>query len=299
MSGPDLLAMLVLGALWGSSFLFMRIAAPAFGPLPLIVVRVTVAAVVLLLILARRGGSTSLRARARPLCIVGAINSTIPFTLFAYAAERLGAGVAAILNGSAPLFGAVVAYVWFRETLTRRQVFGLVVGFAGVSLVASGDDLRADGPAIVAGLLAGLSYGIAAHYIRRRLAGVAPLEIAAGSQMAAAVLLAVPSVALWPPVSPPASSWFAAITLGVACTAIAYLLYFRLLANVGAGRALVVAYLIPLFGMLWGKLFLGEAITLSMLTGCAMILFGVAAVARSARIPAPSAPPVSPSPVRP
>jgi drug/metabolite transporter (DMT)-like permease len=285
--------MVLLGALWGGSFLFMRIAAPAFGPVPLIMVRVVIAAVLLSLFLAARGKFRELRGRATPLLVVGAVNTAIPFSLFAYAAEQLGAGMAAILNATVPLLGAAVAWVWFRERLSRRQAIGLGVGFLGVVLVADGNDLRVDGPAVAGALLAALAYAIATHYIRRTLRDVDPLAIATGSLLGATLVLLGPALLLWPTQSPPPSSWAAAVVLGIACTALAYILYFRLLASVGATSAMTVAYLIPLFGVLWGSVFLGEQISWSMIAGGGGILAGVAIVTRSARLPSAAGPVVS------
>ena len=276
MNRRDLIDMLLLGAIWGSSFLFMRIAAPEFGPIPLIAVRVAVAAMFLSMVLWRRGGLWELRGSVAPLSVVGAINSAVPFSLFAFATLSLTAGFAAVLNATAPLFGALVAYLWFRESLAPTRVAGLLLGFTGVLILVWGRlSLDGDLIAILAGLLAGLLYGIAAHYTKRRLAGTPPLVIAAGSQIAAAALLLAPAVYFWPARTPSVSAWLFAVVLGILCTGLAYVLYFRLIARAGASKAIAVAYLIPVFGMTWGLLLLKEAISLNMIVGCAVILLGV------------------------
>lgn len=277
MTRRDLIDLLLLGAIWGSSFLFMRIAAPEFGPVPLIAVRVAVAAAFLSFLLGRRGGFPGMKGRLAPLGLVGALNSAVPFSLFAFATLSLTAGFASVLNATAPLFGALVAYVWLRETLSPSRVLGLALGFVGVLILVSGRlSLSGDLSAILACLLAALCYGIAAHYTKARLIGASPLLIATGSQTGAAVMLAAPAVYYWPARMPSLSGWLYALALGIVCTGLAYVLYFRLIARAGAAKAIAVTYLIPVFGMGWGWLFLGERVTASMVLGCAVILLGIA-----------------------
>jgi drug/metabolite transporter (DMT)-like permease len=290
MTRRDFVDLLLLAAIWGASFLFMRVAAPEFGAIPLIWIRVLVAALFLSAVLSKRGGFGEMRGRVGTLSLVGAINSALPFSLFAFATLSLPAGFSAVLNATAPLFGAIVAYVWLKESLAPSRVLGLATGFAGVLVLVSGRiSLRADLAAIVAGLAGALLYGIAAHYTKKNLAGAPPLVIATGSQIAASGLLLLPALYYWPTIVPSATAWFFAIVLGVACTGVAYVLYFRLIARAGAARAIAVTYLIPVFGMCWGYLFLGERVTPSMVLGCAVILLGIAlttgvlALSRSAK----------------
>ncbi len=275
----DLVDLLLLAMLWGGSFLFMRIAAPEFGPVAMAETRVAVAALVLFAIVLRHGGTRELRANWRALTVVGTVNSALPFTLFGYAILSISAGFGAILNATAPLFGAVIAYVWLRERLPGLRIAGLIVGFAGVALLVWGKPaftVSGDGWAIAAALCAGLSYGIAPNYTRRNLGRVPPLVIATGSQTAAALMLLPLAVMLWPQHNPSVGAWAAAIVLGIASTGLAYILYFRLISNVGPTRAIAVTFLVPAFGMLWGALFLGETVTVNMLAGCAVILLGTA-----------------------
>jgi drug/metabolite transporter (DMT)-like permease len=257
----------------------MRIAAPEFGPIAMTETRLAIAALMLFAILLRQGGTEELRAHWRGLGVVGAVNSAIPFTLFGYAMLSITAGFGAIVNATAPLFGAVIAYAWLRERLPASRIVGLIVGFAGVALLVWGKPafaLSGDGSAIAAALAASLSYGIAPNYIRRNLGGVPPLVIATGSQIAAALLILPLAVAFWPRSNPSAGAWAATIVQGIASTGLAYILYFRLIRNIGPTRAIAVTFLVPAFGMLWGALFLGEAVTVNMLAGCAVILFGTA-----------------------
>lgn len=273
----DLSELLLLAAIWGASFLFMRMAAPAFGPAALIFVRVLVATVCLLPLVLWRGEGRALLTAWWPLLVVGLLNSALPFCLFAWAVLSLSAGFTAVLNATTPLFGALVAYLWLRQPLPAGRVLGLLLGFVGViALVWDKISFRAggDGWAVLAVLLATLSYGVAANYTRQKLAHVSPLLVAAGSQLGACLLLIPLALFAWPAQPVPASAWQAALVLGVACTALAYLMYFRLIAHVGPSKAVAVTFLIPVFAVSWGGLFLAEQLSPGMLLGGTIILFG-------------------------
>lgn len=272
-----LVDLVVLGALWGASFLFMRVAAPAFGPVPLIFVRVTIAALLLLPAMVRQQGLTQARAAAAPLALVGAINTAIPFTLLAFAALTLPAGLSSVLNASVPLFGGVIGFIWLGQRPSRQRTLGLGVGFAGVVVLAwprltSANDWRA----VVAALCATVLYALAAHVTQRSLQGVRPLVVAGGSMAAASLMLLPLAVVAWPAVPPAAGAWVYAALLGVGCTALAYLLYFRLLARAGPSTAMAVTYLIPVFGVTWGALLLDERLPASAILGALLVLAGVA-----------------------
>jgi len=285
----DVVELVVLAALWGASFLFMRVAAPEFGPVALMALRVAIAAAFLVPALALRRGISGLRGRLVHVLVLGVVNSALPFCLLAYATLSVTAGLASILNATSPLWGGLVAHVWLKDRLTRGRALGLVVGFAGVAFLVWGRaSFRPGGAglAVVAAMAATLSYGVAASYAKRFLAGADPLAVAAGSQVGATLVLLPPAVALWPagPVSAPA--WEAVVALGVACTAVAYVLYFRLIASVGPARAIAVTFLIPAFAMVWGALFLGEAIALRMLAGAGIVLAGTALATGIVKLPA-------------
>ena len=289
MKPRDLIDLVCLASLWGASFLFMRIAAPAFGPIPLIELRVAIAALVLAPLLAARGDTTPLIRHWRPLFVLGLLNTALPFCLFAFSTLHLTGGLAAILNSTSPLWGALIAWAWLGQRPSASGGVGLLLGFAGVALLARDKlDAGAQEPllAISAALLGAILYGVAAGYSRRTLADTEPLAIATGSQIAAAIMLLPAAVVLWPQDAVSASAWWAAIIMGVASTALAYFLYFRLIASVGPAKAITVTYLIPMFAMLWGALFIDEAVTATMVTGCAVILAGTALATGVIALPA-------------
>ena len=279
MRARDLTDLILLAALWGGSFLFMRYAAPAFGPVPLIWLRVAVAALCLAPLLILRGQQGVLRQHATGIALMGVFSSALPFVLIAWAMLSITAGLASILNATVPIFTALIGALWLRERLGVWRTSGLAVGFGGVLLLAADKaDFKPGGSgwAIAAMLLATLSYGFAANLARRRLTGVPALVNAAGSQIVSAIVLLPFAVWFWPPTTPGWMAWSAAVVLGVGCTALAFLLFFRLIANVGASRAVTVTFLIPLFGVLWGSLFLGETLNAGMLVGGSVVVLGTA-----------------------
>ncbi|MEX2180662.1 MAG: DMT family transporter [Gemmatimonadaceae bacterium] len=285
MARRDLVDLILLGAIWGAAFLFTRIAVPEFGPVALVEVRVIIAALVVVGLVAARRRLGEFRGRWRALTLIAVLNTAVPFALYAYATRTVPAGFAAVLNATVPLFGALVGRAFFGERLGREQALGLAVGFLGVLvLVAPRLEVAGTPLAIAAALVASLMYGIAAHLTRRVLPGVHSVVIAAGSLVASAVLLAIPAALLWPRTMPSAGAWMSTIALAVLATGIAYVLYFRLLERVGATGAVAVTYLIPLFGMVWGGLFLGERVTLAMGAGCTLILLGVAVTTGALRL---------------
>lgn len=279
---PWLLDLVLLGALWGASFLFMRIGAPEFGALPTAALRVGIATLVLLPLLALRGQMPQLRQHWKAALSIGVLNSGLPFVLFAFALITVNAGLGAVLNATAPMFGALVAWAWFGERPDGSRLAGLVIGFAGVALLAGRSaGVQAGGAsqalwAVLACLVACLSYGIAANATRRHLQGAPALAMAAGSQVGAMLFLLLPALWLWPTQPPSLRAWLAMIALGVACTGFAYILFFRLISNAGPQRALTVTFLVPVFAVAYGAIFLREAVTAWMLMCAAVIVCGVA-----------------------
>jgi drug/metabolite transporter (DMT)-like permease len=273
----DLTDLTLLAALWGGSFLFMRYAAPAFGALPLMWLRVTIATVCLLPLLIWRGQVGALRERIGVVTVMGLFNSAIPFVLIAWATLSITAGLASILNATVPIMTALIGALWLRDTLGAGRLAGLVIGMAGVVLLAADKaDFKPGGSgwALLAMVGATLCYGFAANYTKRHLTGVPPMVNAAGSQIVSAVALTPFALWTWPAQTPEPLAWGAAVVLGIGCTAVAYVLFFRLIERVGASRAVTVTFLVPVFGTLWGALFLGETVTGAMLVGGAIVLVG-------------------------
>ncbi|GAA5181306.1 DMT family transporter [Niveibacterium umoris] len=288
MKTRDLTDLFLLAALWGGSFLFMRFAAPAFGAVALIWLRVAIASLCLLPLLAMRGQFGVLRAHAAQIAVMGVFNSAFPFVLIAWATLSITAGLASILNATVPIFAALIGALWLGERLGASRLLGLAVGFVGVLLLAADKaDFKPGGSgwAVVAMLVATFSYGFAANLTKRQLAGVPALVNAAGSQFISAIVLLPFAVWLWPAQTPGLMPWVAVIALGVGCTALAYLLFFRLIAHVGASRAVTVTFLIPLFGVLWGCAFLGEKLSAAMLGAGAVVVLGTALATGVLKLP--------------
>jgi drug/metabolite transporter (DMT)-like permease len=275
----------LLSAIWGASFLFMDLATVEFGAVPTAAVRVTIAALFLMPLLLKRGLGPQLLRHWKPVFVVGLLNSGIPFALYCFALLTIPTGLSAVLNATAPLFGAAVAWLWLKDRLNASRVLGLVIGLIGVALLVwSKTSLSASGGAsaganllaIGACLLACLCYGTAASFTKRYLVGLPPLLTAAGSQLGAALGLALPALWLWPAHMPGARSWLSLLALGVLCTGLAYILYFRLIEHAGPARALAVTFVVPVFAVLYGVAFLGEHITPWMVLCAAVIVCGTA-----------------------
>lgn len=279
MKTSHLTMLLTLAAIWGASFMFMRISAPAFGPVALVELRVVIGALVLMPFVWATLRATDLKPYLGRLLLLGALNTALPFALFAYASLTLPAAATSILNGTMPLWGFAIAAMFGLEPLSTWRFIGLVLGVAGITLV-TGDPQLSGTPealrALGAGLLASFLYGIAANYAKVKLKDLPSTVVAVGGQVGAAVVLLPALPFLWPTAMPSAGAWAAALMLAVLCTGIAYALYFKLISAVGAAKAMTVAFLIPVFGMLWGFVFLHETITARMLIGCAVVLVGTA-----------------------
>lgn len=271
-----LLELGALGAIWGASFLFMRVAAPSFGAAPLVVVRLSLGAAVLSPLLWRERARFQAITWLKLLGIAG-VNSAAPFLLFAWAAESAPAGVGAITNSMAVLFAALIGFLLYREPIGVRRALGLAVGFLGVVVLASGKTAGSSvAPAVVAGTAAAFGYGIGANLIRHHMAGIPAGALASATLTCSTLLVAPFAIALWPSHAIPMSAWSSAILLGALCTGLAFLLYYRLIQRTGATRAASVTYLIPLFGMLWAWMVLGETPTIGMGVAAGLILGGVA-----------------------
>ncbi|MDH4449222.1 MAG: DMT family transporter [Rhodoferax sp.] len=272
----------LLAAIWGASFLFMRTSSKAFGALPTAGLRVGIASLFLLPLLTLRGQWPALRRHWKLCFAVGVLNSAIPFACLSWALLSISTGVSALLNATVPLFGAAIAWWWLGDRLQGSRVLGLVVGFVGVAMLALNRDAAAasgadsSALAVLACLTACLFYGIAASFTRRFLPGVPSLALATGSQLGASVALLPLAWWTWPSSPAPLHAWGAVTALGVVCTGLAYVIFFRLIERTGPSRALSVTYAIPVFAIGYGVLLLGESVTLWMGLCGAVIMVGTA-----------------------
>jgi drug/metabolite transporter (DMT)-like permease len=283
MAAADYARLVLLAAIWGGAFPFMRVAAPEFGPAWTAELRVLIGGLALMAWFRLTGFEAGLRQHARAYLILGAAGIALPFALYSFAAMHAPASLLSILNATAPMFGLAWSASFGDERLTLRKMSGLGLGLAGVALIAKPAGAATDprfAAAVAAALAACCAYGAVGVLVKRCARGVAPRGMAAGNQLAAALVLVPLLPLLPPPVAPTALASANLLALALLGSAVAFPLYFRLIADVGATRALTVTYLIPLFGILWGGLFLGEALPASALAGGALILAGTVLVTR-------------------
>jgi len=279
LTSHDLVDLFLLSALWGGSFLFLRIAAPVFGPIFLIEMRVLTAFIFLFPVFLYFGRLQEALRHWKIICLISVANMALPFCLLAFASLSIGAGFASILNATVPFFTAIVAFLFYQQRMTRAAVAGLFLGFGGVLILVADPEsvnpARNNMLAISAGLLAAISYAIAANVTATHLRGISGLAITVGSLFCASVYLLPLAVWQRPDVIPTGRIWFSVIALGVLSTGLAYLLFYRLITRIGSYRAVTVTFLVPMFSIAWGFLFLGEAVTVFILLGCIFVLLGV------------------------
>ena len=284
----DMLTLILLSAIWGASFLFMRVASPEFGPVTLVFLRMSIALFVVSPMLLKPAFRQSLRRNLVPLSVLGILNHVLPFSLLAFATLRLEAGFTSLINATTPMFAALVGAVLFASPINRQQLLGLVLALSGI-FVLSADKLSftsgGTGWAILAGLGATFCYGLSLHFSKRNLSHLSAREITVGSMAASSTLLLLPGLWFWPDASPSATAWASAILLAMVCTAIAFLLFFRLLASAGPMASSTVTFLVPLFAIGWGIMLLNESMTLQLLIGMAITLCGTAITLQLVRIP--------------
>lgn len=286
MTPRDTFLLIGLAAIWGASFIFLRIAVPSFGAFALAETRVVLAGMALLLYALASGRDLPRLADWRAHLLIGAFNSGIPFALFAFAALHIGASYMAVLNATSPLFGALFGVALGRERIGPGKIVGMLLGISGVALLVGLGPIAVTVwtlAAAAASLAASACYGFAGHYAKAHGAAMTPLALALGSQLGAAAVLAPPTLLALPGSPPTPGAVASALALAIVCTAAAYLAYFRLIVRIGPVRALSVTFLIPVFGLLWGALFLGERITATMIAGCATVLIATGLVLRSER----------------
>ncbi len=281
MSASSVIRLLLLSAIWGASFLFMRVSAPFFLPTDLIFWRVALGALFLLGVSVFMTSKLDVRQNFKHFLVLGMLTAAMPFSLFAFAAQTVSASLLAILNSTAPIWAALIGSLWFKSKTTLGAMVGMVAGIVGVSVLTGFESLNlpAGGlTAILAALGATLCYGIGSHYIRLAKP-IGAVANAHGSMWGATILLA-PLFLLTKPISHslPQTVIASVFLLGVLCSGIAFLLYFRLVADIGATSALTVTFLIPVFGVLWGVVFLNEAFGWHTFLGAGLIFVGLSLV---------------------
>lgn len=277
----ELAAFVLLSALWGGSFIFIRVAVPDLGPIPLMFGRVSIAAAalgVVAVVLKRR---LQLGKYWRGLLVLGSVNAAIPFSFIAAAELHLTASLASILNATVPMWAAVVSAIWLKDRLSGKQVLGLFLGLAGVAVLVGWSPLPLNLRtllSVAAMFTAALFYALGTVYARKNMVSAPTFTLAMGQQASAALWLLVPTLWLAPTVTLSADALWALLGLGLLSTALAYLLYFYLLARVGPTKTVSVTYLVPVFGVVWGATFLREPITAGMIAGLAIIAFSLVLV---------------------
>lgn len=279
----DVARLVALAGIWSVSFVFIKVLVPVLGAVPTAAFRVSIAGAALVAWLAATGRPADVRRHWRAYLFVGITASAIPFVLFSYAAHTLPASIMAILNAATPLFAALLAARWLDEPLDARKLAGIALGAAGVALVTGGGAIAPTAQAwiaVAASLGATLCYAVSGVWLKRRGAALSPYAVAGWSQLLAAAVL-LPGVAFLPPPGPISPSVVANVLgLALLCSAVAYLLYYRLIRDIGPTRTMTVTFLIPAFGLLWGALLLGERVTATMVGGMLLIVGGTWATLR-------------------
>jgi len=269
----------LLASIWGASFIFMKLGGSEFGPFLFMALRTLIASLFLVPIFLLNKKHHDLSGYYLKIFIMSMFSTAIPFVLFGWATLTLTAGITSVLNATTPMFGAIVAFLWLKDKLSLSAVLGLILGFIGVyflmydKLVIAQENVMLPTLAV---MLASLCYGISANFTKRYLTGVKPLALATGSQVSATIMLLPISLFFIPDTMPSNSAITSVLLLGVLCTGIAYIIFFRLITFLGPTKAISVTYLIPVFGLFWGVIFLNEIITSWMMLGCGFVLTGVA-----------------------
>ncbi len=276
---PEVMRLIFLSAIWGGSFLFLRIATPEFGPFAVVWLRVTLAAVCLSPILLRKQNRQSLRSCGPGMIVIALLGAAIPFSLLSYATLSLETGTTAVINALTPVFTMLVTLAWVRQSPTRWQVLGLGSGLMGILILTWAElsfEVGGGGWAVAAALIATMCYAVATNFLKIRMPEASAQAVTFGSMAGASLVLAPLAFFSWPEKAVSSGSWVAVVLLAVVSTALAYLIFYRLMTQVSALAATSVTFLVPVFAFLWGGLILGESISFQTVIGMVIAMTGTA-----------------------
>ncbi|AIX07987.1 MULTISPECIES: DMT family transporter [Bacillus] len=284
MSFKQFSTLLLLASLFGASFLFIKIASPSLGPLFLIESRVGIAAISLIIFARLLKQKIEIKHKWKELMILGAINAAIPFVLIAYAELNLSASLAAIINSTTPLFSVIISILWLKEGKNMRTFLGIIMGCIGVGILVGWSPIQLNVKvilSIVAISLAALFYGIGGVYSKRAFQDMKSFDLAIGQQLGASIVLLPFALLNMPNKLPSIGVTISVLGLAIFSTSVAYLLYFYLIKNIGPTKTVSVTLLVPIFGIIWGVLFLDERTTLSTYIGLSVVLMSILLVSNT------------------
>ncbi len=264
-----------LGALWGSAFMFIKVATPEFGPIALVNTRLLIASLIFLPILLQKKYIHLLKPIWKQVLVLSIMNNAIPFTLFSYASFGADSNILAILNATTAFNTMIIAYLWIGESVSLKQLFGLILGFIGIFILVNPQNSDTTLIASLSALLAAFFYSYSTVYIQRQSVNANKMVLIGWSIVFSAVFMIPVSIFNLPETMPSASAIGSAFWLGAVSTGIGFLGYVRLIDKIGAVKTSTVAYFLPVFGIIWGSIFLDEKITSTIILGCLIVLIGI------------------------
>ena len=267
--------LIFLGALWGSAFMFIKVATPEYGPVALVNARLIIASLIFLPILLRKKYLPLLAPIWKHVLILSVINNMIPFTLFSYASLGSSSNILAILNATTAFNTMVIAYFWINESVTLKQIIGLILGFIGVIILVNPQNSAATLISSISCLFAAAFYSLSTVFIQKNSAKTNKLVLIGWSIVFSAILMMPISYIYLPESIPSFEANISAVWLGAVSTGLGFLGYVRLIDKIGAVKTSIVAYFLPVFGILWGYIFLDEKISTSVVIGCLVVLIGI------------------------
>ena len=275
------MTLLLLGAIWGASYPLMRVSVPEWGVLTLTSLRTLIASVLLIVFLKYKKLKLDWNQNSRHYLFIGFFNFTLPLALFSFAAGKIPAAYSAIINATVPFWTLLIAYFIFQESLTLKMFLGVIIGITGVALVNGAGTIELSlSPVLgmLAATVAAMFYAVSSSYIRKNASHVSPVLLTAGSTFVASAVLLPFGVFYAPNTIPSYKAMVAVFALAAFCTVTAFIIFYDLVKKIGMTNAVLVTFLIPVFGAIWGFLFLNESVNLGMITGMAFIMLGLALI---------------------